>query len=99
MRARMSHPTTEPASAFVVARIAYLAGEDARVGYRVWPPSSGRPVENPPKEFHERRVWDCRPIAAQAGLDDRGFRLLRSPSAIADFYDEVRVRERYYPEV
>jgi hypothetical protein len=48
----------------VVARIAYLAGQHERLGYRVWPPASGRTPEAPPKEYHDVRVHDCRPIAA-----------------------------------
>jgi hypothetical protein len=83
----------------VVARIAYLAAGQDHAGYRVWPPSSGRPIENPPKEHHEREIRDCRPLAATIGLDDRGFRLLASPAGDLDFYDDAAVRERYYAEV
>src|SRR5437868_3260829 len=47
---------------FVVARIAYLAGEHTRIGYRVWPPSSRLPPESPPKEYHDTHIYDWRPI-------------------------------------
>jgi len=86
---------------FVVARIAYLAGDHARVGYRVWPPSSRLPPESPPKEYHETRIHDCRPVAAGLDLDRSGFvvRRRRSQCANAQFYDDELVRRRYLPEV
>jgi hypothetical protein len=84
---------------FVVARIAYLAGQHARVGYRVWPPASGRPPESPPKEHYETRIYDCRPIYEDLHLDDEGFVVRRRPSAAGDFYDDERVRRQYFPEV
>ena len=84
---------------FVVARIAYLAGEHARVGYRVWPPASRLPPESPPKEYHDVRIYDCRPIAGDLGLDDTGFVVRERPSTFSDFYDEELVRARYLPDV
>lgn len=84
---------------FVVARIAYLARGATRVGYRVWPPASGRTPESPPKEYHDTRIHDCRPIAADLSLDDDGFVLRTRPSAVHDFYDEELVRRDYLPEV
>jgi hypothetical protein len=84
---------------FVVARIAYLARDATRVGYRVWPPASGRAPESPPKEHHDTRIHDCRPIEADLSLDDAGFVLRSRPSAIHDFYDEELVRRDYLPEV
>jgi hypothetical protein len=83
----------------VVARIAYLAGQHERLGYRVWPPASGRTPEAPPKEYHDVRVHDCRPIAGELGLDETGFIVRERPSAIADFYDEDLVIQSYLPEV
>ena len=84
---------------FVVARLAYLAAGASRVGYRVFPPSSGRPVESPPKEYHEARIYDCRPISSRLSLDGAGFVVRRSGSVVTDFYDEERVRKSYFPEV
>jgi hypothetical protein len=84
---------------FVVARLAYLEAGASRVGYRVFPPSSGRPAESPPKEYHEARIHDCRPIADDLSLDDSGFIVRRRDSAVEDFYDEELVSKRYLPEV
>jgi hypothetical protein len=84
---------------FVFARLAYLAAGATRVGYRVFPPSSGQPVESPPKEYHEVRIRDCRPISDDLSLDDSGFIVRRRDSAVEDFYDEELVRKRYLPEV
>ena len=50
---------------YVVACIAYLAAGHDRIGYRVWPPASGRTPEAPPKEYHDVRIHDCRPIAGE----------------------------------
>jgi hypothetical protein len=83
----------------VVARIAYLATGHGRVGYRVWPPSSGRPPEAPPKEYHDVRIHDCRPIASLLDIDETGFMVRQHPSAIHDFYDEDLVCRSYLPEV
>ena len=83
----------------VVARIAYLAGRHERLGYRVWPPASGRAPEAPPKEYHDVRIRDCRPIAAELDLDQTGFIVREHAAAVADFYDEALVVERYLPEV
>ena len=83
----------------IVARLAYLASGVSRAGYRVFPPSSGRPPESPPKEYHEVAIHDCRPISQGLSLDGAGFVVAQHASAVADFYDEARVRERYLPEV
>jgi hypothetical protein len=83
----------------VVARIAYLAGDHVRVGYRVWPPASGRPPESPPKQHYDTPIYDCRPVAAKLELDDAGFVLRGHRSAVGDFYDEEKVRAEYLPEI
>jgi len=83
----------------VVARIAYLAGNHARVGYRVWPPASGRTPESPPKQHYDTRIYDCRPVSEKLDFDDVGFVVRKHESAVADFYDEELVRAKYLPEV
>ena len=83
----------------VAARIAYLASDHARVGYRVWPPASGRPPESPPKQHWETPIYDCRPVAAALALDDMGFVVRRHRSAVDDFYDDGKVRAQYLPEI
>lgn len=81
---------------FVVARIAYLDATDGRAGYRVWPPSTGRPPETPPKRHYEVRIHDCRPVASELSLDAEGFAYRRHASSFRDFYDDVLVRRDYY---
>ena len=83
----------------IVARLAYLASGVSRAGYRVFPPSSGRPPESPPKEYHEVPIHDCRPISQGLSLDGAGFVVAQHASALADFYDEAQVRERYLREI
>jgi hypothetical protein len=84
---------------FVLARIAYLPEGHDRVGVRVWPPSSGRPKEDPPKQHHETRIYDCRPLAAELALDATGFIVRTRPSAVRDFYDDTTIPTAYFPEV
>src|ERR1700738_3633028 len=52
---------------------------------------------------HSRRytmpICDGRPINKKLSLDRHGFVLVRHQSAVANFYDEQKVRAVYYPEV
>ena len=89
----------EHALGSIVARLAYLAAGHTRVGYRVFPPSAGRPLESPPKEYHEVRIHDCRPILEGLSLEKTGFIVSRHVSAVENFYDEELVRKRYFPEM
>lgn len=84
---------------FVVARLAYLGGFEGRAAYRIYPPSSGREPEGPPKEYHEMRIHDCRAISEQLSLDRQGFMVRLHTSANKDFFDDDLVRTHYYPEV
>ena len=71
--------------------------EPARV--TVWPPSSGRPLETPPRERVRVPVYDCRPIADTLTLDVAGFQMLKAPTAFDDYYVPERVTAEYYPEM
>ncbi len=82
----------------VVARIAYLDGDHARIGYRVWPPASGRAPESPPKRHYDTPIHDCRPVAAKLDFDDVGFFVREAPPAV-DFYDDEAVRAQYLPAI
>jgi hypothetical protein len=83
----------------VAARLAYLAEGHTRIGYRVFPPSAGMPIEGPPKEYHEVRIHDCRPIFQRLSLEETGFVVSHHVSAVEDFYDEALVRAEYFPEI
>lgn len=84
--------------AHVVTDMVYTAPMEGRANVRIFPPSSGRPIETPPRERISVRVYDCRPIADQLTLDEAGFQLLSHRSAFNDYYDPERVRNEYYAE-
>jgi hypothetical protein len=42
-------------------------------------------------DAHRMRVFDARPIAAEASLDVEGFALATRPSAVTDWYDEAQL--------
>jgi hypothetical protein len=44
-------------------------------------------------------IYNARALARQPSLDEEGFVLHSSHSAVRDFYDEHEMREVYYPEV
>ena len=83
----------------VVGQIGYLGEVWGRPKYRIYPPSSGRKSENPPREYHEVRFYDCRPALGQLDLDRDGFVVRTHVSATQNLYDDEFVREHYYPEI
>ena len=52
-----------------------------------------------PVEEHRVPVRDARAVADQLSLEGNGFVLLRSKTAVTDFFDPEQVRRVYYPEV
>jgi hypothetical protein len=83
----------------VVDRVGYLPVSVGRPRYRIYPPSSGRPPERPPTEYHELPFYDCRPVVDRLELDRDGVELRRGSPATEHHYDDEFVREHYYPEV
>jgi len=84
--------------AHVVTDMVYTAPMEGQANVRIFPPSSGRPVETPPRERVSVQVYDCRPIADQLTLDEAGFELVSHRSAFHDYYEPERVRAEYYAE-
>jgi hypothetical protein len=62
-------------------------------------PPDGLPWENCPYEQRPCRIADARRSASALSLELNGFQLLDSPSALADFHDDRKVRDIYYPEL
>ena len=83
----------------VSAQVAYLGRLYGPAQTRIYPPASGIPTVRPPAERHRVSIHDARRVATDLRLDEHGFEIHARPSAFADFYDEVAVRSRYYPEV
>jgi len=61
------------------------------------PNGAGRPTFD--IEPRQVKILDVRPIAAELSLEGNGVALLRSATAVTDFTDEERIRDKYYPEV
>lgn len=84
--------------AHVETSMCYTKPLDGPANVRVFPPSSGRPLESPDRELVSVPVYDCRPIADQLTLDEAGFQLLHHHSNFSDYYNAERVQKEYYPE-
>jgi hypothetical protein len=52
-----------------------------------------------PLEEHAVRVADARPYTDNFGLEKSGFELVKSPTAVTNFWDPETVKREYYPEI
>jgi hypothetical protein len=68
------------------------------VYYRIDPPP-GVPKWNGIDDPREVTIEDARGREAEFTLNRNGFRLIRAPTAVADFYDSDEIKRVYYPEV
>jgi hypothetical protein len=94
------HQMAAPAAGHIEnAPLNYLAPGDGPVHIRIYPPNCGIETVRPPAVRHTVQVRDIRASAEAFRLDECGFALHRSPSALTGFYDIPEVRARYYPEV
>jgi hypothetical protein len=82
----------------VETSMCYTKPLDGPANVRVFPPSSGRPIESPERELVSVPVYDCRPIADDLTLDVAGFQLVSHASDFSDYYNAEHVKEVYYPE-
>lgn len=83
----------------VTARMAYSEVPEGDAVIRIFPPSSGRPMEAPRRVRHPVQVESVRPLADSLDLDSAGFALKHQPTTFTDWFDEESVRRDYYPEV
>lgn len=83
----------------VTASVAYIAPSDAPAQTLVYPPSSGLETVRPAAVRHDVTIRDARDIASSLSLDEEGFEFHHCPTTFVDFYNEVAVREHYYPDV
>ena len=83
----------------VTATLHYLKrGAEKPTRYVEAPPpgvSQWNGIDDP----HELEIQDARGREASFTLDRNGFALVRTPSAVRDFYDAAEVERVYYPEV
>lgn len=83
----------------VDAPLAYLTEGAIDAQYTVWPPSSGREPEGPPKTYYTSRIADCREIADSLDLQRDGFVFRKQVSPFRDFFDDAKVKANYYGEM
>jgi len=83
---------------YVEADLHYLAPMAERPRNYTFDPPPGIPRSNTAHETHRVPIYDARPIASEASLDQQGFAVLQQASAVRDFYDGDEARTIYYPE-
>jgi hypothetical protein len=83
----------------VTAMLNYLQPTDSKPVAYAYEPPPGTPWRTGEYVDRSVRIRDARPILAGLSLDEQGFAVTRSPSEVANFYDEDEVRAVYYPEV
>lgn len=88
----------------VEAEVNFMKPQAGRPRIEIDPPGSTRRPDGGIRygfdlEAHRVEILDVRPIAEDLTLDQNGFTLARSPSAVTDFSDDAIVRRDYYPEV
>lgn len=93
-----SQPRPDRSAAFQ-APLNYLADCEGPVQVRIYPPTSGIETLRPAAVQQMVGMRDLRPNTGEFRLDECGFALHTSPSAIKGFQDIPDVRARYYPEV
>jgi hypothetical protein len=95
----LSSQSTPDSFAAFQAPLNYLAAPEGPVQVRIYPPTSGIATSRPAAVQQMVNMRDLRPNADEYRLDECGFALHTSPSAIKGFYDVPEVRSRYYAEV
>ena len=88
----------------MTAMVAELQSVEAGLQYAARGKNRDRDGKNMPDfppnaDWHVVQILDARPIAETLSLDREGFVLMKSPSAVTDFYDAAAVRTVYYHEV
>jgi len=73
-------------------------GAEKPAYYRIEPPT-GVPRSNGINDPREVTIEDARGREAEFTLDRNGFALIKSPTAVADFYSPDQITGVYYPEV
>ncbi len=82
---------------FVKAELNYLAPIAGKPRTYAFDPPPGEPKSTALPEPHVLPIFDGRLIAKEFSLDREGFRLVRHPTVVRNFYDDEEVRRVYYP--
>jgi len=94
----MSDTTTTPG---VDATVTFTIHRPERLAYRIAEMGGDEDAQEYHAWYADQRIAirDARPMADSFSLDREGFVLLRSTSAVADFYDSDGFRKTYDPEI
>ena len=101
----MSQATLDPdlpaarAPADVRAALTFIKRSDKKPVFESSALTGGAPRVHFETEQHVVGIRDMRPLAAGLSLDRHGFELRRSPTAVADLYDDAAVEDAYYREI
>jgi hypothetical protein len=83
----------------VTAPIAYIADEELSPIIKVFPASSGKPIERPDNNYVEMPIADIRGWSTPATLKKNGFEHHQSKTSFSDYFNMDSVKENYYPDV
>ncbi len=83
----------------VRAALTFITRSDKKPVFESSALTGGAPRVHFQTEQHIVEIRDLRPLAASFTLDRQGFALYRSPTAVADLYDDEAVEHAYYAEI
>ena len=83
----------------IEAPMNYLVDTGEKPVSYTYAPPPGVPAQSGKIVKQTIAVINGRPLAGEITLDEQGFMLTESPTAVHDFYDNEEVRRVYYPEV
>jgi hypothetical protein len=84
--------------AAVVAPLGYVERQDERPYDFACPPPAGVAWNNYRSDARPMRIADARGTEAAPAIEREGFMLVRSRSAVRDFFDEAAIARVYYAE-
>jgi hypothetical protein len=82
----------------VEAELNFIIPDERKPFSHQYDPPPGTPVRSHPYENRKVFIQDGRPLADAFSVDREGFALVRHTTKTDDLYDEVELKNSYYPE-
>jgi hypothetical protein len=82
----------------VEAELNFIIPDERKPFSHQYDPPPGAPVRSHPYENRKVFIQDGRPLADAFSVDREGFALVRHTTKTDDLYDEVELKNSYYPE-
>jgi hypothetical protein len=82
----------------VEAELNFIIPDERKPFSHQYDPPPGTPVRSHPYENRKVFIQDGRPLADVFSVDREGFALVQHTTKTADLYDEVELKNSYYPE-